>query len=185
MSSSSSVDTKKGKWSKEEDEILKAYVEKHGTRNWDEVSKNTGLAHFGRSCRFRWYNNLRPGVKKGPFSKEEENKVFQLRKKFGGFKWSKIARELPGRTDNDIKNFWNARKRKHKKCGLSPFPDNMELDDELNGGSSGQQVEDSQENNFDVSNKQFSKLVDDSNMFYNNVGSTSTSNHTTSRLIDR
>ena len=80
--------------SEEEDEILKSYVEKHGARNWKEVSKNTGLAHCGNSCRFRWYNNLRPDVKKGPFSKEEEQKFFELCSKFGGFRWSMMALEV-------------------------------------------------------------------------------------------
>ncbi|RHN56090.1 putative transcription factor MYB-HB-like family [Medicago truncatula] len=93
MSSSSSVDTKKGTWSKEEDEILKAYVENHGTRNWNEVSKNAGLIRCGKSCRLRWYNHLQPDVKKGPFSEEEETKVFVFYKKYGEFKWSKLAEE--------------------------------------------------------------------------------------------
>ncbi|AET00077.1 putative transcription factor MYB-HB-like family [Medicago truncatula] len=185
-SSSSSTDTKKGTWSKEEDEILKAYVEKHGTRNWNEVSKNAGLIRCGKSCRLRWYNHLQPDVKKGPFSEEEKSKVFEFYIKYGEFKWSKLAHELPGRSDNDIKNFWNARKRKLEKLGLSPFPDNMEPDHKLN---SSQQVEDSQEDEFNIPQLKFrkypsifdeinEKLLDVPNMFYNNVGSTST-------LIDR
>jgi len=96
MSSSSdtNIGLKKGKWSKEEDEILKAYLEKHGTRNWKEVSRNAGLIRCGKSCRLRWYNHLRPDVKKGPFSEEEKTKVFQFFNKFGELKWSKLAQEV-------------------------------------------------------------------------------------------
>jgi len=96
MSSSSDTNKglKKGKWSKQEDEMLKAYVEKHGTRNWNEVSRNAGLIRCGISCRLRWYNHLRPDVKKGPFSEEEKTKVFRFFNKFGEFKWSKLAQEV-------------------------------------------------------------------------------------------
>nr|QSD99672.1 MYB family transcription factor [Melilotus albus] len=119
MSSSSHTNNelKKGPWSKEEDELLKAYVTKYGEKNWNTVSKNAGLNRDGKSCRFRWYNHLHSKVKKGSFNKEEEEeKVLQLYTKFGGL-WSKMAAELPGRTDNAIKNFWNSRKRKRERRG--------------------------------------------------------------------
>nr|QSD99677.1 MYB family transcription factor [Melilotus albus] len=155
MSSSSHTNNglKKGQWSKEEDELLKAYVTKYGEKNWNTVSKNAGLNRDGKSCRFRWCNHLHPKVKKGSFSKEEEEKVLQLYTKFGGL-WSKMAAEFPGRTDNAIKNFWNGRKkRKRERRGL-------QVDDELNcnvesslGGSSSQQVDDLQEEEFNIPEK--------------------------------
>ncbi|XP_039682509.1 myb-related protein 315 [Medicago truncatula] len=93
---------KKGPWSSEEDEKLKAYVyslqaqypTKKGVRNWNSVSKSAGLSRCGRSCRLRWMNHLDKDVKKGPFSKEEEKLFFELHAKLGGFKWSKMALQL-------------------------------------------------------------------------------------------
>ncbi|CAN1844153.1 Transcription factor MYB30 [Linum perenne] len=90
---------------------LVAYVSRHGCRNWRQLPREAGLARCGKSCRLRWLNYLRPDIKRGGFTKEEEDAIFALHEKLGN-KWSVIATHIPGRTDNDIKNFWNTRLKK-------------------------------------------------------------------------
>ncbi|OIV92832.1 hypothetical protein TanjilG_00966 [Lupinus angustifolius] len=103
---------KKGPWSPEEDTKLKTYIEKHGTgSNWISLPQKIGLKRCGKSCRLRWLNYLRPNIKHGGFSEEEDNVICSLYLSIGS-RWSIIAAQLPGRTDNDIKNYWNTRLRK-------------------------------------------------------------------------
>ncbi|XP_068315301.1 transcription factor RAX3-like [Pyrus communis] len=103
---------KKGPWSPEEDATLKAYIEKHGTGgNWITLPQKIGLRRCGKSCRLRWLNYLRPNIKHGGFSEEEDNIICSLYMSIGS-RWSVIAAQLPGRTDNDIKNYWNTRLKK-------------------------------------------------------------------------
>ncbi|KAF2303464.1 hypothetical protein GH714_018625 [Hevea brasiliensis] len=102
---------KKGKWSPEEDQKLIAYISRYGIWNWNEMPKAAGLPRSGKSCRLRWMNYLRPNIKRGNFSKEEEDTIYKLHKIMGN-RWSAIAARLPGRTDNDIKNYWNSNLRK-------------------------------------------------------------------------
>ncbi|CAN1123887.1 Transcription factor MYB102 [Linum perenne] len=102
---------KKGTWTPEEDMRLVAYVSRHGCRNWRQLPREAGLARCGKSCRLRWLNYLRPDIKRGGFTKEEEDAIFALHEKLGN-KWSVIATHIPGRTDNEIKNFWNTRLKK-------------------------------------------------------------------------
>ncbi|TKY48804.1 Myb-related protein Myb4 [Spatholobus suberectus] len=105
---------KKGAWTPEEDRKLIAYVTKYGHWNWRLLPKFAGLARCGKSCRLRWLNYLRPDVKRGDFSHEEEETIVRLHEKLGN-RWSAIAAQLSGRTDNEIKNHWHTALKKRFK----------------------------------------------------------------------
>ncbi|XP_058104025.1 transcription factor MYB53-like [Magnolia sinica] len=111
---------KKGPWTPEEDQRLVDYIEKHGHGSWRALPKLADLNRCGKSCRLRWTNYLRPDIKRGKFSSEEERIIVNLHSVLGN-KWSAIAARLPGRTDNEIKNFWNTRmKKKLLQMGIDP-----------------------------------------------------------------
>ncbi|KAL6201869.1 hypothetical protein ACLB2K_025581 [Fragaria x ananassa] len=102
---------KRGPWSPSEDLRLISFIQKHGHDNWRALPKQAGLLRCGKSCRLRWINYLRPDLKRGNFTKEEEESIIMLHEAWGN-KWSKIASHFPGRTDNEIKNVWNTHLRK-------------------------------------------------------------------------
>ncbi|KAJ6403927.1 hypothetical protein OIU84_012179 [Salix udensis] len=116
---------KKGPWTVAEDAILIEYVKKHGEGNWNSVQKNCGLTRCGKSCRLRWANHLRPNLKKGSFTPEEEQIIIELHAKHGN-KWARMASQLPGRTDNEIKNYWNTRMKRHQRAGLPIYPQDFQ-----------------------------------------------------------
>ncbi|KAJ9178061.1 hypothetical protein P3X46_009977 [Hevea brasiliensis] len=113
------ANVKKGPWSPEEDSKLKEYMERFGTGgNWIALPQKAGLKRCGKSCRLRWLNYLRPNIKHGEFSDEEDRIICTLFASIGS-RWSIIAAQLPGRTDNDIKNYWNT-KLKKKLMAMAP-----------------------------------------------------------------
>lgn len=124
--SSGGSSLKKGPWTSAEDAILVEYVTKHGEGNWNAVQKHSGLSRCGKSCRLRWANHLRPDLKKGSFTPEEENRIIELHAKMGN-KWARMAAELQGRTDNEIKNYWNTRTKRLQRAGLPLYPPSVRM----------------------------------------------------------
>ncbi|KAH6762309.1 myb domain protein 36 [Perilla frutescens var. hirtella] len=104
-------------------------MEKHGTGgNWIAFPQKAGLKRCGKSCRLRWLNYLRPNIKHGEFSDDEDRIICSLFARIGS-RWSIIAGQLPGRTDNDIKNYWNTKLKKklvgnmhHQPATISTHP---------------------------------------------------------------
>ncbi|XP_074306291.1 uncharacterized protein LOC141641531 [Silene latifolia] len=105
---------RKGPWTPEEDKLLSQYVTLHGEGRWSSVSRCAGLNRSGKSCRLRWVNYLRPGLKRGQITPQEEGIIIELHALWGN-KWSTIARYLPGRTDNEIKNYWRTHFKKKER----------------------------------------------------------------------
>ncbi|KAK9052407.1 hypothetical protein SSX86_029036 [Deinandra increscens subsp. villosa] len=103
----------KCKWSKGEDSLLVQLVEQYGDKNWARIAEKLPL-RIGKQCRERWHNCLRPNIMKNAWSEEDDKLLVSLHKQFGN-KWADIARNMPGRSENNIKNHWNATKRKQFK----------------------------------------------------------------------
>ncbi|WJX63985.1 hypothetical protein P8452_48814 [Trifolium repens] len=98
---------RKGAWTYEEDNLLKNCINKYGEGKWHLVPERAGLNRCRKSCRLRWLNYLSPNIKRGSFAEDEIDMIIRLHNLLGN-RWSLIAGRLPGRTSNDMKNYWNA-----------------------------------------------------------------------------
>ncbi|CAL9106971.1 Myb-like DNA-binding domain [Musa troglodytarum] len=128
---------RRGPWTEQEDLQLAWFAALFGERRWDFIAKVSGLNRTGKSCRMRWVNYLHPSLKRGRMTPQEECLILELHSRWGN-RWSRIARKLPGRTDNEIKNYWRTHMRKkaqEQKRSFSPSRTTTSLADDFPIGS--------------------------------------------------
>ncbi|KAH9321063.1 hypothetical protein KI387_015702 [Taxus chinensis] len=114
-------DLNRGAWTAHEDITLTNYIHTHGEIGWRSLPKKAGLNRCGKSCRLRWLNYLRPDIKRGNISPDEEDLIIRMHRLLGN-RWALIAGRLPGRTDNEIKNYWNTHLSKKLALSTSTAP---------------------------------------------------------------
>ncbi|KAH9306187.1 hypothetical protein KI387_010591, partial [Taxus chinensis] len=115
---------RKGPWTVQEDMRLVNYITLNGEGRWNFLAKAAGLRRSGKSCRLRWVNYLRPDLKRGNITPQEERLIIDLQSRWGN-RWSRIAQYLPGRTDNEIKNHWRTRIKRKFNAGNRPSQHSM------------------------------------------------------------
>ncbi|TKY61240.1 MYB transcription factor MYB185 [Spatholobus suberectus] len=116
----SKIGLHRGPWTPREDALLTKYIQAHGEGQWRSLPKRAGLLRCGKSCRLRWMNYLRPDIKRGNITPEEDDLIIRMHSLLGN-RWSLIAGRLPGRTDNEIKNYWNTHlSKKLRNQGTDP-----------------------------------------------------------------
>ncbi|CAL5412809.1 unnamed protein product [Camellia sinensis] len=122
---------RKGCWTEEEDRLLRKYVDTFGKGSWKHIPTKSGLNRCRKSCRLRWLNYLRPNIKRGDFGVDEDDLVIKLHRLLGN-RWSLIAGRIPGRTANDIKNYWNSCLSKKASTSDSKITSSLETQSAMN-----------------------------------------------------
>mmetsp|Transcript_3312 Transcript_3312/g.5099 ORF Transcript_3312/g.5099 Transcript_3312/m.5099 type:complete len:259 (+) Transcript_3312:22-798(+) len=135
--------SKRFPWSEQEDELLQNLVDQLGSRQWTQIAKQINSIMYnekpirqGRQCRERWINHLNPGLKKGSWTREEDITILQTQLEIGN-KWSEIAKLLPGRNENSVKNRFKSMISRAEK----QWPSDTDIVSALLASIKGQEIE--------------------------------------------